>query len=383
MSNRVPETLYSIKAANFSAVELPTIKEQRGKEWIYYGAKNLWPQELIELYNTSAMHATAVNAITDAIVGEGFELVGGEYVNLEGETLNELFEKIAKDYELFGGYSLNIIWNKEGNRIAELYHLPFAKVRSGVENEDGDVGEYWFCKDWSNTRKYTPKPYKKFDVTDNKKDNASQIFYFMDYQPGQDYYPLPSYTGALTDIDLDARISRFHNQNLKNGLNPSMFIQFRSGIPTPSERREIYAEIDKTFSSEENAGRFFLSFSRAGEEMTVEPIESANDDYYVTLEQRITSRILTSHRITSPLLLGIKDAAGFSSNAEEIKVAYNHFMGTVVAPKQEKIVKSLGFILKFYGLNVNLTVKPNEILPTVEETIKIEENNDELSDINQ
>lgn len=383
MSTRVPETLYSIKATNFSAVELPQIQEKRGKEWIYYGAKNLWPQELIELYNTSAMHATAVNAITEGIVGEGIKNVGDEYVNLDGETVDDVFAKIAKDYELFGGYSLNVVWNKEANRIAEIYHLPFAKVRSGVENEEGDVTEYWYSQDWSNTRKYAPKSYRKFDVTDNKKDNASQIYYYMCYQPGQDFYPLPDYTAALTDIDLDARISRFHNQNLRNGLAPSMFIQFRSGIPTPEERRDIYREIDQTFSGEENAGRFFLSFARAGEEMEVTPVENANTDLYTTLEQRISSRILTSHRITSPLLLGIKDAAGFSNNADEIKVAYNHFMGTVIEPKQERILKSFGFVLRFYGLNVKLEVEPNEILPTVEESIKIEEQRDELSDTNQ
>jgi hypothetical protein len=253
-----------------------------------FGTKNMFPQELIELYNTSAMHATAVNAITDGIKGEGIKLVGDEYINLQGETIDEIFAKIALDYVLFGGYALNVIWSKEGTKIAEVYHLPMANVRSGKENEEGEVTEYFYSNDWANTRKHAPKAYRAFDPTDNKKDNASQIYYVFDYQPGQQFYPLPSYTGALTDIDLDARISRFHNQNLKQGLNPSMFIQFRSGIPTPEERRAIYKEIDETFSGEENAGRFFLSFSRAGEEMEVTPIESANDDYYVTLEQRIT-----------------------------------------------------------------------------------------------
>ena len=381
MSNRVPETLYSVKGAQFSAVELPKVSEVRGKEWMKFGDKNLFPQELIELYNTSAMHATAVNAIKDGVVGEGIKNVGEEYVNLQGETIDEIFAKIALDYILFGGYALNVVWNKEGNKIAEIYHLPMANVRSGKENEDAEVDHYYYSTDWGNTRKYEPKVYKSFDPTDNKGENASQIYYVFDYQPGQQYYPLPSYTGALTDIDLDARISRFHNQNLKQGLNPSMFIQFRSGIPTPEERATIYREIDETFSGEENAGRFFLSFSRAGEEMTVTPVDSANDDYYIVLNDRITSRILTAHRITSPLLLGIKDAAGFSNNADEIQVAYNHFQGTVIEPKQKALLKSFGWPLKFAGFNVKLEVEPNKILPTVEEEIKIEENGTSNTDI--
>ena len=379
--SRVPETLYSVKGAQFSAVELPVVKEVRGKDYMKFGDKNLFPQELIELYNTSAMHATAVNAISDGIKGEGIKIVGDEYINLQGETIDDVFAKVALDYTLFGGYALNVVWSKEGNKIAEIYHLPMANVRSGKENEEGDITEYFYSTDWSNVRKHEPKAYRAFDVTDNKKDNASQIYYVFDYQPGQQFYPLPSYTGALTDIDLDARISRFHSQNLKQGLNPSMFIQFRSGIPTPEERRDIYREIDETFSGEENAGRFFLSFSRAGEEMQITPVSNEADQYYITLEERITSRILTAHRITSPLLLGIRDASGFSSNADEIKVAYNHFQGTVIEPKQQTILKSFGWPLKFAGFNVKLEVKPNEILPTVEEEIKIEENGISDTDI--
>ena len=381
MSNRVPETLYSIKAGQFEAVELPAVSEVRGKDYMKYGNKNLFPQELIELYNTSAMHATAVDAITDGIKGEGIKLVGDEYINQDGETVNDVFAKIALDYVLFGAYSLNLIWSKEGNKIAEVYHLPVANIRSGKEDEDGNVTHYYYSTDWSNTRKYEPKAYRSWSTTDNKKENASQIYYVFDYAPGQQYYGRPDYMGALTDIDLDARISRWHSQNLKQGLNPSMFIQFRAGIPTPEERRDIYREIDQTFSGEENAGRFFLAFSRPGEEMEITPIESNVDTYYTTLEERITSRVLTAHRITSPLLLGIKDASGFSNNAEEIQVAYNHFIGTVIEPKQKSLLKTFGWPLKFAGLNVSLEVEPNKILPTVEEEIKIEET-DESSNTN-
>ena len=357
-----------------------------------------------------------------------------------------MFAKIALDYVIFGGYALNLIWNKEGTQVAEIYHLPVANVRTGQETEEGDIDHYYYSSDWSNIRKYKPvayrawsptdnkkdnasqiyyckdyqpgqefyalptymsaltdidldsrisrfhnqnlkqglnirkyKPvaYRAWSPTDNKKDNASQIYYCKDYQPGQEFYALPTYMSALTDIDLDSRISRFHNQNLKQGLNPSMFIQFRAGIPTPEERRDVYREIESTFSGEENAGRFFLSFARPGEEMQIQPIESANSDYYVTLEERITTRIMTAHRITSAKLLGISEASGFSSNADEIKVAYQHFLSTTIAPKQEKLTKTFGYMLQFAGLNVKLEIEPNEILPTVEEQIKIEETIDE------
>ena len=372
----IPEGLYSIKGGKFEALDLPKIQEKRGKDYVYYGEMNLFPQQLIELYDNSAMHHTAIQAIKDGIIGDGIELVGDEYINSHGETVDEVFEKIALDYSIYQGYALNVVWNKEGSRIAEVYHLPFSNVRSGKMDENDEVVEYYYSSDWKNVRKNTPVAYRAFDAADNKKDNASQIYYCFNYTPGNHYYPLPAYVGALNDIQLDARVSRFHNANISNGLAPSMFVQFRNGVPSPEERREIYREIEETFSGEDNAGRFFLAFSEPGKELQVTPIENANDDYYITLEERITSRILTAHRITSPLLLGIRDANGFSSNADEIKVAYMHFESTVIEPKRKKVLSSFGYILKLHGLNVGLTVAPKKIV--IEDTTVNESETNEL-----
>lgn len=370
-----PEGLYSVKGSQFEAMQLPEIREIRGKEWMQFGTDNLYPQELIELYDTSAMNHTCIDAIKDGIVGEGIVEWGEEYINSEGQTINEVFENIALDYTIFGGYSINVIWNKEGTRIAEIYHLPFANVRSGKPDEEDRINSYWYSSDWSQVRKYKPVEYAAFSVTDTKGDNASQIYYCKNYTPGNEVYPLPHYIGGVNDIQLDARVSRFHNANISNGLAPSMFVQFRNGIPNPEERRDIYREIEDTFTGEDNAGRFFLAFSEPGKELQVTPIESTNDEYYLTLEQRITSRILTAHRITSPLLLGIKEGAGFSSNAEEIITSYSHFMNTVVLPKQKKILRTFGYMLNLYGLNVKLEIEPTPMLVGTEADDPAEQEN--------
>ena len=361
-----PEGLYAIQGSSFAAINPPNIREVRGKDYMFYGELNLFPQELILLYDTSAMHNTCIQAISQGIIGEGIDTIGDEYINSNGETIDELYEKIALDYTLYQGYSLNVIWNKERNAISEIYHLPFANVRSGKPNDDDKVEEYMFSSDWANLRKNPFQTYRAFDATDNKGDNASQVFYFYNYTPGNQTYPLPSYVAALNDISLDAQVSRFHSANISNGLAPSMFVQFRNGIPSPEERRDVYKEIEKTFTGTENAGRFFLAFSEPGKELEVTPIDSANDDYYLTLETRISSRILTAHRITSPLLLGIKDSSGFSNNAEEIKVAYAHFEGTVIEPKRKKILSGFGYMLRLAGYNIKIKVEPNKLVNEAE-----------------
>ena len=373
----VNEGMYSVIGANFAAPALPVIKEIRNKDYMFYGEDNLYPDKLIEMYDSSSIHHTCIQAIKDGIFGEGIELIGEEYINTQGETVDDIFEKITLDYTLYQGYALNVIWNKEGTQIAEMYHLPFANVRSGKKDEEDEVTEYFYSSDWSNLRKYKEMPYRAFDPLDNKGDNASQIFYYFNYTPGNDVYPLPAYVAASNDITLDAKVSRLHVNNISNGLAPSLFISMKNGIPTPEARRDVYKEIEETFAGEENAGRFFLSFSDPDTAPEVTPIDAANDDYYLLVDERISSRILTAHRITSPLLLGIKDSAGFSSNAEEIRVSYAHFEGTVIEPKRKKLTQSFGYMLKLAGYNVNIKVIPNRLVE-----IPAAGNPDDLADTN-
>ena len=361
------ENLYSVVASQFAAPALPVIKEITNKEWVFFGEDNLYPERLIKLYDSSAMHHTACQAIKDGIFGEGIALIGDEYINTKGETIDDIFEKIVLDYTLFQGYAINVIWNREGTAISEIYHLPFNNVRSGKMNEDDEVEQYFFSSHWDNLRKHPAASYRAFDVTDNKGDNASQIFYYYGYTPGNDFYPLPAYVAGINDIELDSKVSRFHVNNISNGLAPSLFVSFRNGIPTPEQRREVYESINESFSGEENAGRFFLSFSDADTAPEVTPITASNDSYYQILAEHTSSRILTSHRITSGALLGMATGTGFSSVADEIIVAYAHFEGTVVEPKRRKITTSFGYILKLAGYNVKITVIPNKLIALPEQ----------------
>ena len=108
-------------------------------------------------------------------------------------------------------------------------NLPFANVRSGKKDEEDNVNEYYYSSDWSNLRKYKEISYRAFDSTDNRGDDASQIFYYFNYTPGIEVYPLPSYVAGINDITLDHKISRFHVNNISNGLAPSLFIKMRNG----------------------------------------------------------------------------------------------------------------------------------------------------------
>ncbi len=262
----------------------------------------------------------------------------------------------------FGTYALKILWNRAGDRIAEVYHLPVANVRSGKLNEMDKVEKYYYSSNWGNTRKYVPVEYPAFSTTDTKGDNASQIYYCKKYTPGADVYGLPNYMGALNSVQLDMDISIFHASNIANGMFPGLFITLTNGNATPEERARMYRDLEKTFSGSRNAGKMFLSFVDSPDRAPqVETITPAQDDYYVILQDRIINDISTAHRITSSRLIGISDANGFSNNADEIKVAYSHFYSTVIEPIQEHLEKTLGMIAKNMGFNIKFNIIPSKL----------------------
>ena len=61
-------------------------------------------------------------------------------------------------------------------------------------------------------------------------------------------------------------------------------------------------------------------------------------------------KILVGHRVTSPMLLGIKDGGnGLASNSDEIMVASQLFNSTVIRNFQDEILDALEEVLELNG----------------------------------
>ena len=363
--------------------------ESTGKDWVFWGPDNAYPNRIVELYNGSAINHTCILAKVDAIVGNGLY---AEDPTIDArlkranptENWDEVLAKIALDYELFGGFALNVIWNNAGDKIANVYHIDFSSLRAGKKNDEDEIEEYWYTPRWdlytnvTRKKRYKPVSYPAFNPEDNRGDNASQIYYFYEYSPGLEYYPLPSYVGSLNDIEIDRELSLFHAANLNNGLTPSMFISMKNGIPDSETQQRLYREFQESYAGSGNAGRFFLTFSETPETAPdITPLQLTNDTYYLQLEARLSSRILTGHRISSPLLLGIREGgSGLGSNSQEILLAYNHFINTVISPSQDVLLKQINKMFRFMGFeDADIEIENKPLLD--EDVILMQETPDE------
>ena len=334
---------YDLQRVNFTQQPfLPIFSEVLLKqEWVYYGEDNLMPIYLISRYNNSAIHKAIVTAKQHQIVGDGLVSLNNPMatVNLinNKENVYDVFKKCALDYVLFGGFALNVIWSRDRQSIAEIYHIDFSKIRSGKINPETDeVDSYFYSHDWAYPRKYIPE---RFPAFSQDADNPSQIYYFKDYSPNLTYYPHPDYSGGLASIEIDVNIKEFHARNLQNGMLPSLWIDFVNGVPGEEEQRLITRALEEQYSSVNNAGRPIISFSESAElSPKVTQIQpSANDGYYQAIYEDIIRSIASAHRVSSLELFGIA-TAGKLGAANEIVEHTEYFRKTVIMPYQNAML---------------------------------------------
>ena len=309
--------------------------------WVYYGENNQMPSYLISRYNNCAIHKAVITSKVEQIMGDGVVSLNNPMasVNLINgkENVSDVMKKCALDLVLFGGYALNVIWSRDRQSIAEIYHIDFSRVRCGKLNPETDeIEKYYYSADWTNIKKFPVQEYDTFNQQDGE---ASQIYYYKQYSPSNSYYPQPDYSGALAAIEIDVNIKEFHSNQLKNGMLPSLFISMNNGIPGEEEQRIITRALEEQYSSVNNAGRPIISFNESKElapEITQIP-PSNNDGYYSAIYDDILRSILSAHRVSSGELYGIS-TAGKLGTRNEIVDHSEYFRKMVIMPYQKQLL---------------------------------------------
>ena len=367
-------------------------KEKADGKYVKSGEDNNFPQHLIELYNKSSIHAAAVNAIVDGIIGKGLTANEESFLdkaNSQGETWNDIFAKVALDYKIHGSYALEVIYSLDRSRIAEVYHIDFSYIRAAEKNHRGHIPGWYISSEW--------KPYTKTSSDDilylpsfdksKAQDEPSQIFVFKKYRPGQEYYPLPDYNGALKVIELDTEIDNFHVNNIKNGLAPSIAITtFTNG--SDDDVREIEEMLRGNYGGSDNAGTLvYMDVDSPENAPKIEPIpQNGADGYYTTINDLTVQKILTAHRITSPMLLGIK-TEGQLGGREEMVDAQILFQHNVIEPDQQDILKGLEHLLTINYPDIVIGVETKTLFDDgeIEEEVitSVEATEDETNELNE
>jgi len=358
---------YQLGKLNFTQEPLlPVFSETFQRyPWVFYGEQNLMPQYLISRYNNCAIHKAVIISKKEQICGDGIVSLNNPMatVNLinPSERVMDVYAKCALDLVLFGGYAMNVVWSRDRETIAEIYHIDFSRLRVGKLHPDEDkIKKYYYCADWSNTRKFEVKEYDAFNQNEGE---PSQIFYYKSYSPSNSYYPHPDYSGGLAAIEIDTNLKEFWSNNLKNGMRPSLWINMNNGIPGDEEQRLITRALEEQFSSVNNAGRPIISFNESAElSPKIEQIGAdTNDGYYQAVYEDIIRTILSAHRVSSGELYGIS-TAGKLGTRNEIVDHSEYFRKMVIQPYQKQLLWAFDMMVSLkYGKTTTFEIKPLSI----------------------
>ena len=146
--------------------------------------------------------------------------------------------------------------------------------------------------------------------------------------------------------------------NIHNGLAPSMLINSNNGVPNEEERELIEQRIYQKYSGSSNAGKF-ISFNESSDtESSIDAVQLSDaHQQYQFLSDETMRKIMVSHRVVSPMLLGIKDQTGLGNNADELKTASTLMDNTVIRPFQELLLDAFDKILAVNDIALNLYFK--------------------------
>lgn len=350
-------------------------EKETPKGWVTLGEANSFPNYLIDLYYSSPVHSALTMSIAFMIAGKEFKSSNpAAQREIDRLKLNTIRRAVTLDAKMQGGYYLEIIWSVDRTTVAKINHLPYENCRLAVANDEDVIPGIYYSKDWNDMRKKKNIPtfIPMYNPT-SKADEPSQVLFIGVMTPGSAYYPKPDYYSAINYIEITREISEFYRAFLSNGMAPSYMLHFNNGIPDPEEQLAIRRNWE-TMVGARKAGKVVFTFNESADRaprLDLVPMTDA-DKQWQELSTQSRENILGAHRVTSPLLFGIRDAGGLGSNADEMKQAYRIFNKNIIEPYQQIVTESLEDIFRGMGIVADIYIESNDIfgdevaaLPTV------------------
>ena len=362
----------------------------------YYGKNNDLPQKYLNLLDDSAQnsvsstwHSAAMEAIVRYVQGDG--LTGSNdaelpsQVNNFGQTFQEVFEAATWDYKLYGGFSLEIIWNNETVAgltdtpvISEIYHIPFKDIRAKEKNYRGMIEGWYVSNRWTKSSNRTTRPedknveyipvfnpnsagYKETDGTVSQAAQPKQILVVKRYNPASEYYPEPDYKGALEDIMIDSHSRQFKVNKLRNDVGTNLIIQI-IGEMEPDMYAEIANDINEQYAGAVKAGTPII-LNAANAESAHQFIQPTNQkgsaESYNSYGEDAMKRILAAHGISNEILDVDDSASLFGDNKRE---KYQIFLNTTIRDLQMPMLTGFNRLMPYFvGEGVDLEINPIDI----------------------
>ena len=355
---------------NLASYNRPKITEDKRKNWVNYGDDNNYYQYLIDLYTNSTTNHSIINGVSNMIYGKGIDATDSntkteEYAALKSIFSNTDLKNVVLDLKLLGEGSFQIIYNK--GKVVKAEHFPRQTLRAEKMNEYGKIEAYYYFYDWSKLKPNSkPERIATFGCGNGKE---PEIKIIKKYVSGYDYYCPVDYQGGLAYAELEGEVADYLINDVQNGFSGTKVVNFNNGIPDKEKQLNLKSDVMSKLTGSKGE-KVIIAFNNNAESKTTIDDVPLNDapQHYEYLSRECQNKLIVAHRVTSPLLLGIRtENNGLGSNADEIETASLLFDNITIKPYQELLIDCIDSILAVNGISLKLyfkTVHPLAFIDT-------------------
>lgn len=353
-------------------IVLPTEKVTN-RDFVEWGKGNNYPGYLLDLYNNVTTLRSIINGNIDFVTGDDVTILplGDRFaegiMNSRGDLITDIVRDLAKDYNLYGGFALQIIRDHNGD-VAEIYYIDMRFIRSNKENDVFYYNEHWDKGGRKDVIIY-PKFLRNLDWTslsDEERDRQASSILFVKNVHTQ-VYPAPMYAASVLSCEIEKAISQYHWNSLNNNFCPDIIINFNNGDPGDEIKEEIVSDLEEKFSGYQNGKRFMVSFNKDRlSAVTIDAIKT--DDFserYKALEESCRRQIFAAFR-AQPLLFGLNSDVSTGFSTDEFEQSFKLYNRTQIRPAQRLIADAFD---RIYGSKGVLTIKPFSLESDTEQEV--------------
>ena len=358
----------NISIVNLSAYTSPVIQENKKNNYIEYGSDNNYFQYLIDRYLYSATNGAIITGVANMIYGKGLDALDSnkkpnEYAQMKSIIKDSDLRKIALERKLLGMAAMQVVVEKK--QVKQVLHFPMQTLRAEKCNDKGQIEAWYYHPDW--TKKKPSEDCKRIPAFGFGNGNEVEIYVIQPYVSGFDYYSPIDYSGSLPYALLEENIADYQINDVQNGFSGTKVINFNNGIPSEEMRDKMKRDVMGKLTGARGE-KVIIAFNANAESKTTVEDLPLNDApaHYEYLSKECFDKLIVGHRVTSPMLLGIRTGdGGLGNNADEIKTATLLFDNIVIKPYQLEIIDALDEILAINGISLKLyfkTIQPLEFV---------------------
>ncbi len=359
-----------VHVISLSTYNKPEISEDKRKDWVAYGTDNNYYQYLIDLFTNSTTNNAIIEGVSSMIFGKGLDALDSstkteEYAAMRSIFSNDCLRKVSLDLKLLGEASFQVTYKDK--KVYKAEHFPRQTLRAEKCNEEGKIEAYYYHPDWVDI-KPSDKP-KRIAAFGCGNGSEPEIKIAKRYVSGFDYYAPVDYQGGLAYAELESEVSDYLINDVTNGFSGTKVVNFNNGVPDQDQQLSIKNDVMRKLTGSRGE-KVIIAFNNNAESKTTIDDVPLNDApaHYEYLSTECSNKLMVAHRITSPLLLGIRTGnSGLGNNADEIKTASLLFNNVTIRPYQDLLIDCIDDILAFNSVSLKLyfkTLQPLEFIDT-------------------